>query len=86
MDVVMPGAMTGRNFAIEPRKVRSTLNVLFTSGCAETALRRAGQVFLALLELFETIPGEQGIEDRVLDVPVAQILDGRGCPGGCWRA
>ena len=40
-DVMMPGSINGRQLAIEALNRRSSLKVLYTSGYAESAMRRA---------------------------------------------
>ena len=43
-DLVMPGPINGRRLAIEARKRRPSLKVLYTSGYAETALIHDGRL------------------------------------------
>jgi signal transduction histidine kinase len=43
-DVIMPGAMNGRDLSIEALKLRPALKVLFTSGYTENAIDRDGKL------------------------------------------
>jgi two-component system cell cycle sensor histidine kinase/response regulator CckA len=43
-DVVMPGGMSGPDLAREARTIRPALKILFTSGYAEAAVGRGGQI------------------------------------------
>ncbi|KWV47202.1 hybrid sensor histidine kinase/response regulator [Bradyrhizobium macuxiense] len=50
-DVIMPGAMNGRDLAIEAQKRRPTLRVLFTSGYTENAIDQDGRLDEGILFL-----------------------------------
>ncbi|WP_420888284.1 response regulator [Bradyrhizobium brasilense] len=50
-DVIMPGAMNGRDLATEARKRRPGLRVLFTSGYTDDAIDQDGKLVQGILFL-----------------------------------
>jgi PAS domain S-box-containing protein len=74
-DVIMPGSMNGRKLAEEARKLRTGLNVLYTSGYTENAIVHHGRLDPGVLLLAK--PYRKGDLARMIRMALSPV-DGRG--------